>query len=65
MEVGRTDDRPFLVRNDAGLHSREGCRHKLGRLEMYLGNIFNKTIMEWVGCKLLKGKGLFCLLLQS
>lgn len=39
MEVGRTDDRPFLVRNDAGLHSREGCRHKLGRLEMYLGNI--------------------------
>lgn len=63
MEVGRTDDRPFLVRNDAGLHSGEGCRYKLGRLEIYLGNIFNKTIMKWVGCKLLKAKGLFCLLL--
>lgn len=63
MEVGRADDRLFMVRNDAGLHSREGCRYKLGRLEMYLGNILNKTIMEWVGCKLLKGKGLFCLLL--
>jgi len=63
MEVGRTDDRLFLVRNDAGLHSREGCTYKLGRLEIYLGNIFNKTIMEWVGCKLLKAKGLFCLLL--
>lgn len=46
MEVGRADDRLFMVRNDAGLHSREGCRYKLGRLEMYLGNIFNKTIME-------------------
>ena len=31
----------------------------MDRLEMYLGNISNKTIMEWVECKFCKGRDCF------
>lgn len=50
----------FLVRNGAGLDSKEHTGHRNKRiLEMYLGNRSNKTVMEWVECKLHEDRDYF------